>query len=108
MNCLVNIYFLWKHFASDWQEIDTENQGRKKWRNCRLTQKTPDYQLGWAVLAANRLQVLPKLQFSFYVVKILSTLPVTLRVHMINGLSTVPSLRSSLGLRSKEISKLGT
>ena len=26
-----------------------------KWRNCRLSSKTPDYQLGWAVLAASRL-----------------------------------------------------
>ena len=30
-------------------------QGRTKWRNCRLTPQTPDYQLGWAVLAASRL-----------------------------------------------------
>ena len=25
-----------------------------KWRNCRLSTKIPDYQLGWAVLAAGR------------------------------------------------------
>ena len=30
-------------------------QGRTKWSNCRLAPKTPDYQLGWAVLAASRL-----------------------------------------------------
>jgi hypothetical protein len=28
---------------------DIGNQGRTKWRNCRLIPKTPDYQLGWAV-----------------------------------------------------------
>ena len=31
--------------------IDTYIQGRTKWRNCRLTTKNPDYQLGWALLA---------------------------------------------------------
>ena len=30
-------------------------QGITKWRKCRQTPKTPDYQLGWAFLAANRL-----------------------------------------------------
>ena len=47
-----------------------------KWRNCRLTPKTPDYQLGWAVLAAIRLPAAagyPKTQFLFYVEKILPT-----------------------------------
>ena len=31
--------------------IDESNKGRTKWRNCRLTNKNPDYQLGWAILA---------------------------------------------------------
>ena len=34
---------------------DECHQGRAKWRNCRLSTETPDYQLGWAVLAASRL-----------------------------------------------------
>ena len=29
-------------------------QGRTKWRNCRLTIKNPDYQLGWPILAKCR------------------------------------------------------
>ena len=30
--------------------IRSSVQGRTKWRNCRLTTKTPEYQLGWAIL----------------------------------------------------------
>ena len=37
-----------------------------------------------------------KTQFSFHVVKIIPTCYITLRVHIINDLSTVPSLHSSL------------
>ena len=29
-------------------------QRRTKWRNCKMSTKTPDYQLGWAILDANR------------------------------------------------------
>ena len=32
-----------------------QEQGRTKWRNCRLSTETPDYKLGWAILAASRL-----------------------------------------------------
>ena len=38
--------FLW--------ENGCPTQGRTKWRNCKLSPKTPDYQLGWTVLAASR------------------------------------------------------
>ena len=41
------------------------HQGRTKWRNCRLTPQTPDYQLGWAVLAASRLLDTLKWNFQF-------------------------------------------
>ena len=30
------------------------DQGRMKWRNCRLTTKKSDYQLGWPILAKCR------------------------------------------------------
>ena len=33
--------------------LDCCAQGQTKWRNCRLSMETPDYQLGWAVLAAS-------------------------------------------------------
>ena len=29
-------------------------QGRTKWRNCRLSPKTPEHQLGWAALALGK------------------------------------------------------
>ena len=32
----------------------SHTQGRTKWRNCRLTTKTPNYQLGWAILVECR------------------------------------------------------
>ena len=35
-------------------DFELSSQGRTKWRNCRLTLQTPDYQLGWAGLAASR------------------------------------------------------
>ena len=55
----------WLHFhigASIWIKKgiershipDVVNQGRMKWRNCRLSTKTPDYHLGWTVLALCR------------------------------------------------------
>ena len=40
-------------------------QGRTKWRNCRLTRKTPDYQLGWTVWATSRLLDTLKQNFCF-------------------------------------------
>ena len=49
----------------------------RKWRNCRLTTKNLDYQLGWAILAEFRPLDIHITQFSFYVVKILPTLLVT-------------------------------
>ena len=81
-------------------------QGRTKWRNCRLSPKHPDYQLGQAFLAGY-----PTTQYLFYVVKILSTLHnccITSRVHIIEGHSTVPPLCSSLtssGIVLKTLSK---
>ena len=57
-------------------------QGRTNWRNCRLTIKPPDYQLGWAVLAVS-----PKAEFLFHVQKIFPTYHT---VNIIDGLSTVP------------------
>ena len=48
-------------------------QGRTKWRNCRLTPQTPDYQLGWTVLDASRLLDTVKWNFLIYGVKILLT-----------------------------------
>ena len=42
-----------------------KRQGRTKWRNCRLSTKTPDYQLGWAIWAASRLLDTLKLNFCF-------------------------------------------
>ena len=65
-------------------------QGRTKWRNCRLSIETPDYQFGWAVQdPLNATYIFcsdnsPNL-----------TCYVTLRVHIINDLSTIPSLRSN-------------
>ena len=38
-------------------------QRSMKWRNCRLSTKTPDHQLGWAVLTASRLLDTPKHNF---------------------------------------------
>ena len=52
---------------------------RKKYRTCRLTPKTTDYQLGWAVWAASRLLDTLKrnFYFNFYAVKFFPTNPVT-------------------------------
>ena len=73
-------------------------QGRTKWRNCRLSTETQDNQLGLAVLAVLRLLDTLKRNFIFYVVKNSPNLNcyITLRVHILNFLSTVPPLRSSL------------
>ena len=44
----------------------TSNQlEEEKWRNCRLTLKTPDYYFGWAVLAPIRLLDTHKRNFYF-------------------------------------------
>ena len=49
-------------------------QGRTRWRNCRLTTKTPDYQLGWDILVKGwQLLRYSKTLLSVYVVKILQT-----------------------------------
>ena len=40
-------------------------QGRMKWRNCRLSTKTPDYHLGWAVWALCRQLDILKCNFCF-------------------------------------------
>ena len=75
-------------------------QGRTKWRNCRLAAKTPNYQLGWAILAECRQFDILKRNFLFmYIIKLLTTLPVTRAHYNINAQSTVPPLRSSLPLR---------
>ena len=66
------------------------NQGRTQWRNCRLTARNPNCQLGWAILAECRQH--PSMQFSFSIVKILPTLPVTYS----NGYCTVCPLWCSL------------
>jgi hypothetical protein len=46
----ISIYFDKKYNAS--------LQGRTKWRNCRVTTKNPDYQLGCAFLAGNTIFIL--------------------------------------------------
>ena len=57
-------------------------QGRMKRKNCRLTTKNLDYQLGWAILAECRQLDTSKRHFFF--------------IFDINNQSTVPLLRSSL------------
>ena len=37
------------------RHFNGSHQGRTKWRNCRLTPKTQDCQLNWAIWAARRL-----------------------------------------------------
>ena len=49
-------------------------QGRTKWRNCRLSTETPEYQTGLAVLRASSLLDTIKCNFIF-------TCYITLRVH---------------------------
>ena len=51
-------------------------QGKTKWRNCRLTTKNPDFQLGWAILA----ECSNKNIRNFFILcseKIIPTLPAT-------------------------------
>ena len=49
-------------------------QGRMKWRNCRLTPKTPDYYVTWlGFLGCQQAAGYPKTQFLSYAVKILPT-----------------------------------
>ena len=49
-------------------------QGRTEWKNCRLTPKDLDCQLGWSMVHFGRVQAAryPEMQFSFYVLKILT------------------------------------
>ena len=61
-------------------------QGRT---NCRLIPKTPDYQLGWAVLAASRLMDTLKRNFNL--------------IHVENS----PSLPCNIGLKNKVAEEMG-
>ena len=73
-------------------------QGRTKSRNCRLTHKTSDYQVGWAILAECKQLDTHKHNFQFMYGKFSQPYLlcyITLRVHYINGQYTVPPLRSS-------------
>jgi hypothetical protein len=69
-------------------------------RNCRLSTETPDYFPTWlGCFGSKQAAGYPKLQFSFYVFSGNSpnlTCYIKLRVHSINGQSTIPPLRSSL------------
>ena len=71
------------------QQRNRWEQGTRKNEVEELTTKNPEYQFGWAVL---------EVQFSFYAVKVLSTLDcyIILRLHNIDGQSTVPQLCSYL------------
>ena len=73
---------------------DECHQGRAKWRNCRLSTETPDYQLGWAVLAASRL--MDTLKRNFHSPNL--TCFITLEVHIINDLSAILLLGSCKGI----------
>ena len=68
-----------------------------KWRNSRLTTKNPDSQLGWDILAECR-QLVTHTTTLILCSENSLNLPVTLtlRIHNINGQSTVPPLHSSL------------
>ena len=72
-------------------------QGRMKQRKCRLIAKTPDYQLGWAILA--ECKQLDTLNSIFILCSENSpniTCYKTLSVHNINGQSTISPLCSFL------------
>ena len=71
------------------QQRNRWEQGTRKNEVEELTTKNSEYQFGWAVL---------EVQFSFYAVKVLSTLDcyIILRLHNIDGQSTVPQLCSYL------------
>ena len=77
--------------------VSPQLYGRTKSRNCRLTTKNSDYQFGWAILTAcrqlpiNPIFILPSENYSPNL-----TCYLTLRVHNINGPSTVPPLCPSL------------
>ena len=72
------------------------------WRNCRLSTKTPYYQLVWAeCFGCKQAAKCPKLQFSFHLMKKLSK-PLHNINGIINDLSTVSLLRSSLSQENKE------
>jgi hypothetical protein len=53
------------------------DQGRTKWRNFRLSTETLDFLTCLACFGCKQAAGYPNMQFSFYVVKILPTLPVT-------------------------------
>ena len=53
------------------KSFDEKNQGRTRWRNCRLSTKPPEYQLGWGCFGFKQAAGCHKTLFSFYVVKIL-------------------------------------
>ena len=56
----------WKNNKSSLvSRVYNYNQEKTKWRNGRLTPKTPDYQLGWAVMDASRLLDTLKRNFCF-------------------------------------------
>ena len=72
------------------------NQGIIWGRKCRLSTETPDYQLGWPVLAASRLLDTLKCNFMYWKFSQPYILQNINWVHSINGQSTVPPLHSSL------------
>ena len=71
------------------QQRNRWEQGTRKNEVEELTNKNLEYQLGWSVL---------DVQFSYYAVKVLANLDcyILLRLHNIDGQSTVPQLCSYL------------
>ena len=71
------------------QQRNRWEQGTRKNEVEELTNKNLEYQLGWSVL---------DVQFSYYAVKVLANLDcyMILRLHNIDGQSTIPQLCSSL------------
>ena len=90
--------------------LDCCAQGQTKWRNCRLSTETPDYQLGWAVLAASRLicfelTLMSQLRSNF-LVDFLSRLLNTLKCNFHFFLKILPTLPVNINALSIYRSKL--
>ena len=91
---LINVHqTLSQHLVKD---LQVYYQWRTKWRNCRLTPKTPDYQLGWAVWAVIRLLNILRRNFYLFLFSQPTLLHNTKKVHIIKSQSGFPPLRSSL------------
>jgi hypothetical protein len=71
-------------------------QGRTKWRNCRLTTKSPDFQLSWAILAQCRHSYTHKHNFHLCSENSRNLECSIQLVNNMNDKSTVSPLRSSL------------